>query len=118
MRKLPKGVVFAGQQLVQVWCADTRITNDDSVGGDIAEALALWAEPANQATHEIKQRQRVYKPEQVAGDDLVKLKPQPLGIDYSQAKEPLADGLAAPLPFASDPIANADNKISQSCGCA
>src|ERR1043166_2593658 len=114
MGVLAKRVKFAGQQLVQVRFRQARVSNHDGVSGDVAQALALRIEPADDAADEVKYRQGVHKSQQVARDDLIELEPQALGVHDAQAKELLADGLSAPQPFASEAVTDTDDEIAPS----
>src|SRR5262249_35286310 len=91
----------------------TGISDHNSIGRNIAQTLAVPGENATQAADKIAGRQCIDEAQQVARDDLIELKPHSFGVDHSQAKKLLADGLTAPRPFAGDSVSNADNKIAE-----
>ena len=111
VRELPQRIEFAGEQLVQVRFENSRLADDDCISGDVAEPLAFGMKPASGSSDGIEEGQHIDETEKVASDDLVELKAQTFGIDNPQAKESFADGLAAPAPFASDAVADADDEI-------
>jgi len=49
--------------LVKVRLGDSRLADDNGVGGDISETLAFGAQPADDASDEVKERQRIDKPQ-------------------------------------------------------
>src|SRR5436190_24382815 len=90
------------------------MANDDGVRGDVAKALAGGAKQTRNAADEIKKRQHIDEPQQIAGNNLVELEPEALGVHDAQAEYPFADGLAAKTPFTENAVADADNEVSQS----
>src|SRR5262249_60467599 len=67
---------------------------------------------------QVEGRQSVGEAQQIARDDLARLQAQALAVYDAQAKQALAYGLAAPIPFGRDSISDRDDEKEQNAhGC-
>ena len=114
MRIVSQRIIFAGKQLVDVGLGYSWIAHNNGISGNISEALAGWMDKASDAADKVKAGQRIYKTNEVAGNDLIELQSHSLGVHDPEAEKLFTKGLAAPKPFEEDAIPNADDEKSQS----
>src|SRR5262249_5431401 len=82
-----------------------------SIGGDVADALAVAVQECGDAADQIERRENVDYADEIPQNDLRKLQAQALGVDHADIEEALANGLATPAPFEDDAVSDRNDEI-------